>query len=393
MEIATIPADYREGYQRARLAAPDTAANYIAHTMIGDPEGDEVADLLSSMVPGERRRILRGCMDDDPGVIREAPQAVREFFEGVSKTPDWFQGAATVPGIRGFHANADLVLQAFVTGVLVEGFSTNISKSFVITGRLREQGVRRLKQNNRHVLDIFLPSGLERYADGWKLSVRIRLVHAQVRKLLSMSPSWDSDAQGTPISAAHMGLAAASFSARLLKHSETLGASFTEEERESFMLVWRYSAHLMGTPESILPRTEEEALRLYDIGMLCEPPPDFESIITANSLVNAVPLVAGITGRKEQQTIVRQVYGISRALIGDDMADQLNFPRHGNRGVLRLLRLQARWNRAMRRVFPRLSRSYHLNNFAQIIEAAAYDEEGISYAMPDHVNAERSQRW
>lgn len=393
MEITRIPVDYIKGYQAARLVAPETAANYIAHTTIGDPQGDEVVDLLSSMVPGEQRRILRGCMDNDASVLREAPQAVREFFEELSTPPDWFHGAATAPGIRAFHANSDLILQAFVAGVLVEGFTTNISKSFVITGRLREQGVRRLQQNNRHFIDIFLPGGLERYADGWKLSVRIRLVHAQVRNLLSKSAEWDGESWGAPISAAHTGLAAASFSARLLKHSESMGASFTKEERESFMLTWRYSAHLMGAPGSILPQTEKEALTLYDIAMLCEPPIDFESIIMANSLVNSVPLVAGITDSRERHELVRQVYAISRALIGDDLADRLNFPGRRIRGVLPLMRLQARFNRAKRRVLPGLSRSYRLNNFAHIISASAYDEEGITYDMPDHVYAERSQWW
>ena len=101
-------------------------------------------------------------------------------------------------------------------------------------------------------MEIFLPGGLERYADGWKLSVRIRLVHAQIRRLLVRSHDWDADAWGMPLSAAHVGLAAADFSARMLMHSERMGAAFSKEEREGFMQVWRYSAHLMGVPETIL---------------------------------------------------------------------------------------------------------------------------------------------
>ena len=50
-----------------------------------------------------------------------------------------------------------MVLVGFVAGVLIEGFTTNIAKSFFITGRVRDQGIRRLKQNNRHMMDIFLP--------------------------------------------------------------------------------------------------------------------------------------------------------------------------------------------------------------------------------------------
>ncbi len=75
------------------------------------------------------------------------------------------------------------------------------------------------------------------------------------------------------------------------------------------MLIWRYSSHLMGVPDTILPQNEAEALRLYDIAMRCEPPIDFEAIIMANSLVNAVPLLSGPgrrkTGRKCPKSCTR----------------------------------------------------------------------------------------
>ena len=388
-----IPADYVPGYEKARLIDPSLADKYIAHTTIGDPEADPVVDLLFSMTGRERRRIVRGCMDGDELVMREAPELVRNFFERLEVPPDWFDYSATIPGIYGFHANADLILQAFVGGVLVEGFTTYISKSFVITGRLREQGVRRLKQNNRHVVEIFMPDGLQRYADGWKLSVRIRLVHAQVRRLLRMSDDWDAESWGIPLSAAHIGFAASSFSARLLKHSESLGASFTSEQRESFMLAWRYSAYLMGVPETILFKGEEDALKLFDIGTMCEPPIDLDSVVMANSLVNSVPLVVGIEDHSEREDLTRLVYTVSRALIGNDVADQLKFPRYRAQGVLPLMRMQSRLYRFMRRFRPRSYQLHRMNNFSHIISASAYDEDGITYTMPDHPYAERSQRW
>ena len=37
------------------------------------------------------------------------------------------------------------------------------------------------------------------------------------------------------------------------------------------MAVWRYSGYLMGIPETILFHDADEALKLYDIGLICEP--------------------------------------------------------------------------------------------------------------------------
>ena len=214
-------------------------------------------------------------------------------------------------------------------GVLVEGFSTNIAKSFFITGRLRDQGVRRLQQNNRQMIELFFPGGMMRQGDGWKLSVRVRLVHAQVRRLLSQSEDWKHDEWGVPLSAAHVGFAITAFSARLLKHMRSLGARYSEEEARSFMQIWRYSGHLMGIPDSILFTTEEDALELFRIGLLCEPEPSIESVVLANSLVNSAPLVAGITSSEERRSLSGYVYHVSRALIGKELADQLNYPEPG----------------------------------------------------------------
>ena len=118
-------------------------------------------------------------MEEDRDGLRNAPRQLRDFFiDAPQPDPDWLARDAFGPGIRAFQRNSVLVLSAFVTGVLIDGFSTLISKSFVQTGRIFENGVWRLKQNNRHQMEIFLPGGLERYGEGWKLSVRIRFVYA-----------------------------------------------------------------------------------------------------------------------------------------------------------------------------------------------------------------------
>ena len=143
------------------------------------------------------------------------------------------------------------------------------------------------------MMEIFLPGGLDRQGDGWKLSVRIRIIHARVRHLLNDSEDWEADEWGTPISGAHLGYAISAFSARLLKHMKTLGAIYNDEESASFMPVWRYPGHLVGIPETILFRDEEEALILYGIGLLCEPDAPIESVVMAHSRVNSAPLIAG----------------------------------------------------------------------------------------------------
>ena len=389
-----VPSDYEPGSERARAIDSAVASCYLAHTTIGDPAADDLVERLATFDSEESRRIIQQAMDaEDPSGLRDLPAFVSDFFEETSIPPDWVDQRAFMPGIRMFHRNSRLVLGAMVGGTLVEGFSTNIAKSFFITGRVRDQGVRRLRQNNRHMIEIFLPGGLERGGDGWKLSVRIRVIHAQVRRLLAASGEWDHAAWGTPISAAHVGYAITAFSARLLKHMRSLGARFDAEERASFMQVWRYSGYLMGIPESILFHDEQEALRLFEIGTACEPEPGMEAVAMASSLVNSAPLIIGIDDPAERQRLARYVFTISRTLIGNELADQLRYPGTPTFGVLAWFRTQERYHSLAGRLFPKRIQQSNFSRFTSLLDASGYDEGGITYGMPDHVHAERSSRW
>ena len=117
-----IPLCYVDGYEAARKVDPEMAETYIRYTTIGDSAAESAS--------------------------------------------------------QAFIRNSDLVLGGLVAAAIIEGFSTLISKSFRIRSRIAENGVHRLKQNLLQLLEQYLPGGIEPGGDAWKLSLRIRLVHA-----------------------------------------------------------------------------------------------------------------------------------------------------------------------------------------------------------------------
>ena len=390
----TIPTDYAEGYEEARRLAPDIADNYVAHSLIGDPLGDAMMEDLGQLPAEEAARLIEAAMQQEgEEALKDAPDSLLEFFRDAEATPEWVDYGEFAPGVRMFHRNSPLILAAFVAGTLIEGFATNIAKSFFITGRVRDQGVRRLGQNNRHIIEIFFPNGMQRHGDGWKLSVRIRIIHAQVRRLLSLSEDWDAAAWGTPISAAHLGYAIAGFSAGLLNHMKTLGAIYSDEEYDSFMAVWRYSGHLMGIPDSILFQDAEEALKLLKIGRICEPETPLESIVMANALINSAPLLVGITEPRDRQRLASYVYRISRSLIGTEVADALHYPKLSTHGVIWYFKMTQRYGYLLDRILPIRRQSSDHARFMSLLEVSIYDQGGISYALPDNAHVERSSHW
>ena len=132
-----------------------------------------------------------------------------------------------------------------------------------------------------------IPDGLERYGEGWKLSVRIRLIHGHMRQLFSQFGQWDTEAYGVLLHAARIGFASALFSEQLMTHTRRLGVRMTEEERASFMRIRRRSAWLMGVPEAILFRNESDAAKRGRIGCLLSGRAASRKAPALDSLLNA----------------------------------------------------------------------------------------------------------
>lgn len=387
-----IPTAYRSGYEKARTSNPALADTYIEHTLIGDPAADALVHAIADSGQEQQGEFIRAGMDEDAAALRSAPPAVAEFFERISTPPAWFDPQVVYAGCRQFHANSDLFLTAFVADVIVRGFTSLISQSFFITGRLTDQGVRRLRQNIRHLLEIMLPGGLERHGEGWKLSVRLRLVHARIRQQLRAAEDWDQRAHGMPLSAAHLALAACNFSGMMLRAVERIGARLNAEERHSFMHIWRYTAWLVGVPDALLFRDEAEACEIFRVGYICEPPLGLEAIAMANSVINSAPLVIGIEDKAERTALLSYGYRLSRALLGDELADQLRFPKSRTTGVLAYLRLRRRIQEIIDvlRGPKQRAKGLRTRNFMTLLEISVLDEEQISYRLPDELHGDAS---
>ncbi len=391
-EAITIPSAYTEGYEAAWKRDPEFTEAYIRHTNIGDPLADPVAADLAEWPPRETHLLLARVLQDPYNLPEETPGSLRRFMAEVSKVPDWFDENIARVASRAFLRNSDLVLAALVGGSIVEGFATLISKSFRIRGRVTDSGVRRLKQNGLQLIEQYLPGGMSPLGDGWKLTLRVRLVHAQARRLIAQSDEWNPERYGQPISAATMMLAGSAFSGRLMQHVATLGGDFSKEEREAYVHVWRYTGLLIGIPEELLFHDQASAITAFEVGRLCEPTPDVDAIIMANSIVNSSPLVIGITEPEARRELATFVYRVCRELIGDDLADSFLFPK-GRRKVIPFFRAQQRTKRLVRKVIPSWRAKSDLARFDALVDFVNLGKLEHSYSLPTAVHDEDSAEW
>ena len=387
-----IPEAYLPGYLAAREKCPELAYAYVRQTTEADPLADAVAEDLSGLAPDEVHAMLAGALDRPGAPPSGVPESLREFLAEADNVPDWYDRGRASVASQAFLRNSDIVLSALVGGSIVEGFGTLISKSFRIRGRIMNMGVRRLKANGMQLVEQYLPGGMDPGGDGWRLTLRVRLVHAQSRRLLLRSDEWDQDRYGMPISAAHVLLAGAAFSGRLMRHVASLGGDFTQKERDAYVHVWRYTGLLMGIPEAMLFHDEASALRVFRVGTMCEPPADDDAIIMANSIVNSAPVIVGVNDPAERRRMARVVTQTSRELIGDEMADTFRFPTR-RRKVIPWMRFKNRSRRIARKTLPGWAGKHDLARFKYLLDFASFDRLEHSYKLPTSVYDEDSADW
>ncbi|KAL3757686.1 hypothetical protein ACHAWU_004471 [Discostella pseudostelligera] len=97
---------------------------------------------------------------------------------------------------------------------------------------------------------------------GWEAALRVRVLHAKVRRLLQSKKTgsngqstsrWDIDINGTPINQEDMAATLLAFSVNVLVGIEIIsGQPLCESEQRDYLALWRYLGWLLGvdTPES-----------------------------------------------------------------------------------------------------------------------------------------------
>ena len=116
------------------------------------------------------------------------------------------------------------------------------------------------------------------------------------------------------------------FSVGVLDGLTRLGYHFERVEREALVHLWRYAGYLLGVDNELLIADEFEGHRLLDLMFAFEPQPDDDS----RALVDALMQTSFTYVRNFKAgrlCSVNLCYGLSRALIGEEQASALGFPK------------------------------------------------------------------
>lgn len=330
-ESAALPAVplWYKANPSARLKFGDAVDSFGPFLMRGDAPADELVAVLNDLRPAQAHRLLGQALDEGIGAVKRPPRALVNFFRQLDEIPLWLDWDKLERGGRAMIRTGGLGALVLICYCLPLSYaSPDGNKPLSASGRLVQRAYRRLTETARFLLETCRPGGLRRGGEGFKITVRVRLMHAQVRRLLLQRGTFPVDRYGMPISQAYMAGTNVLFSAVFLDGLTRLGFTLPAEERDDIVQLWRYGGLVMGVDPKLCAATEAEGMRLIRLIHAVIGAPDEDSRALVRALMEA-PLSAAKTPAQVAvaKRLVSMLFGISRHLLGDELADTLGHPR------------------------------------------------------------------
>jgi hypothetical protein len=310
----------------AEAAHGARARKYVEFLWRTDSLSDAVMQEFASMPEGEWRALLDLVLAKGIEHVHSAPEPLRALFEQLESVPFWVdRERCNLGGATFLRCRLGFAVLAMLSLPLIYSWPAG-NKALALSGQLMHRASQRLKDTTRYVFAVCQPDGLSRFSEGFAMTVRVRLIHSQVRRLLLESPQWRPDAWGAPINQCHMTGTSLLFSVGVLEGLSRLGYRFERVEREALVHLWRYAGYLLGVDSELLIADEFEGNRLLNLMFDFEPQPDDDSRALVDALMQtSFDYVRGF--KAGLCCSVNLCYGMSQALIGDEHARALGYPK------------------------------------------------------------------
>jgi hypothetical protein len=322
-----IPSRYLHAQQASTRFGP-LAEIYAASLMRSDPVADALVEALYRTAGRAWWPVVLRAVNEETDSAGGATAELRGFIAALAPEPssqDWDlieRGSAAVAR-TGFRAGRALQCAA----LMVDYWSSALSKPLEMTGELRRRTRQRLLQTGAWWVQVHKPGGMRRERDGFNTTLHVRLIHASVRRMALTSGAWDTAAWGLPINQGDLFFQVVGFTWLFLRSLERMGYRISDDERAAYYTFWRYLAALMGVERELLPLINEtDCARFWELWLLTNPGPDEGSAELAHASLKALAQIIsnGELARRVQFPIL---CGTSRWLLGREICDDLKIPR------------------------------------------------------------------
>ncbi|WP_342800338.1 oxygenase MpaB family protein [Nocardia sp. No.11] len=242
--------------------------------LVGDEPMDRLVEWMVTAGSKQLRPLFDRALTHGIAAVPDAPEPLREFFARVETVPTWVDHAKLVRGAKvllssgsdGMYIARDV---AMLGGYQFSGFN----KTLLRTGALEKGSNQRWAETMQWAMDVLSEDGLSPLGLGYRSTIRVRLIHAFVRRHVTAMPDWQTEDWGLPINQTDMAATLVGAFIAPAIGAMGMGVLLTPSEADAVAHLVRYVGSLLGVEEQWLPHSFRDGVRVlvHTLSALADP--------------------------------------------------------------------------------------------------------------------------
>lgn len=229
----------------------------------GDEPMDRVVDWMFAAGPRIAKTLFEQALTEGIDSVSNAPAPLREFFAHIDTPPAWLDRTLLEEGARISQLGGNVSFYVLRDMALMGGYVyfNSFNQVLAATGALHKDVGLRLGETGKWLFDVTESGGLDRFGAGFITTIRVRMVHALVRRHLRTGKGWDASTWGLPINQMDMLATYLAFGPVTLLGARLFGVPLGPRDSKAAMHMWRYIGWLSGLEDRWLAVTERDGMR------------------------------------------------------------------------------------------------------------------------------------
>ena len=261
--------------------------NLGEHLSVGDEPMDRMVEWMFAEGIDRTRPMFDRALAHGIDSVPDAPEPLRAFFVRIEAVPDWVDADLLRRGQRALRAGgADGMYVARDVSLLGGYQFSGFNKTLLRTGALEKGSNTRFAETNQWALDVIADGELIPHGVGYQSTIRVRLIHAFVRRHVSAMADWRADEWGLPVNQTDM--AATLVGALIAPPLGAMGMGLltAPADLDAIAHVTRYVGWLIGVEDEWLPHSFRDGIRVLYHTVTALSNPDESSKQLAMPMVN-----------------------------------------------------------------------------------------------------------
>ncbi|MDV2423993.1 oxygenase MpaB family protein [Corynebacterium curieae] len=236
------------------------------HMWQTDETGEKLAQAFRRDGAKESRAKFEQALNHGIDTVQDPAPELVEFFKEVDRIPEWLDLEAAE---RGRVAYYNVTRTAEVLAIAFAYWATTLedrtSAATGETGMFEFQAMQRSIETAQFFVDLGKKNVFERFGEGRKAAVCVRLLHAQANR--GLEKMWGPEHYnefGRPIGSSFLVSGEGWFGLMPLAIDEFFGRPHTGQEWDDVAQYWGYILYMMGAEERLIPKTGDEMRKMTD---------------------------------------------------------------------------------------------------------------------------------